>query len=147
MNFIIPLLAVGSLAFVASRKINRLGNLRVQFRDLANVKVSLLQTSLDLRINLINPENSTIIVNSIFSDVFLNGTKVSLINANFGQNILPRQTVTLKIPVQISNTGLIQSVIQKVTTGEIRSIQLSFVGFVDTNLGRINFNEIQEFSL
>ena len=147
MNLSIPLLALVSLAFFASRKINRLGNLRVQFRDLANVKVSLLQTSLDLRINLINPENSTIIVNSIFSDVFLNGTKVSLINANFGQNILPRQTVTLKIPVQISNTGLIQSVIQKVTTGEIKSIQLSFVGFVDTNLGRINFNEIQEFSL
>jgi hypothetical protein len=61
MNFIIPLLVVGSLAFVASRKINRLGNLRVQFKDLANVKISLLQTSLDLRINLINPE----IINSI----------------------------------------------------------------------------------
>jgi len=147
MNFILPLAVTGLLAVFAKRSVSRLTNIRVQFKDLTNVKVSLLRTTMDLRLNIINPENTNVQINSVFADVLINDRKAGLVNASFSQRIAARQTVTVKLPITVSNSSTIQTIIQAVIRGEVKGVKIGFVGFVDTSVGRVSFTESQEFNL
>lgn len=123
-------------------------SLKFGVRDYSISDLNLSAGTAVLKINIYikNPLLVGVLVRAITGDVYAQGVKVGNVNTTYDYKISGRKTHILPILVNLNLSNVGSAVMQNIATGDIKTLELRFDGFVAvgeyyTNIPvKLNFN-------
>lgn len=120
MNFLIPVIVVGGyLAYKAVSTQRTADALDIKVTGLNDLVITLWETKFKLTLNAGNPTSKPLTINEIHLNLLWGDSQIGSVNL-YGENVtLPaKQQTTLTLPVSLSNTGVVSSLIKAIENGQ-----------------------------
>jgi len=140
MNLLPIAILFGAGYFFLNRKVSAAQNLRVELNDIAidleATKRSLFtQIYYKVRLNLVNTESASIVVQNIQLQAFSGSTRLGNLSSQQKITVDARSNKVVQLTAVVSSFGLVTELVSILR--EQTPIEISVNGVVDTDLGRI----------
>jgi len=142
LNPILILLGAGAGLYYFRNTFRTAKNVSYQFDGIFLTEANLKGIKGYIKIKLFNPDKGVIVLNQIAGTISAEGTNAVNFSSEKGARLQPNTTTTAIVNYQISVANLAFAavpIIQKIVNGE--SLNFEVNGFIDTNVGRVNFNQ------
>ena len=125
-NFVLPILAIGAIAFIALRRGSFAKNLQYTFRSIA-LRGKLFSPKIVVTIGIQNPSNQTATIKSIVAKMLWNGAEFANLTTFQTLKILPNSETPLSITAEPSVLGLYDT-IKSLIKGGLKNGKLEING-------------------
>ena len=139
---ILILAGAGIGYYIFINKFRTAKNLTYQFDTIGLKDANLRRIKGYIKVKLFNPDKASITVNQIAGNISIDGGNAFNFSSDTKAELRPNTTTTAVINFEISVPGLaLQAIpiVRKILTGG--SLDFLVTGFIDTNVGRVNFTK------
>lgn len=140
---ILLLVGAGAGLYFFRNKFRTAQNISYQFDTIGLTDANLRRIKGYIKIKLFNPDRSKITLNQIAGNISIDGGNAFNFSSDKKAELQPNTTTTAIVNFEISVPNLaLQAVpiVNKILTGE--SLEFLVTGFIDTNVGRLNFTKV-----
>lgn len=143
LNPILILVGAGAGLYFFRNKFRTAKNVTYQLDTIGLTKVNLRSIKGYIKIKLFNPDKGEITVNQIAGNINIDGGNSFNFSSEQSVSLQPNTTTTVAVNFEISVANLAFQaipIIRKLIGGENVAFLVS--GFIDTNIGRVNFTKV-----
>jgi hypothetical protein len=142
LNPILILLGAGAGLYYFRNTFRTAKNVSFQFDTIGLTSIDTRAIKGYIKLKLFNPDRAVITLRQIAGTISAEGSNAVNFSSQTGASLLPNTTTTAVVNFEISLANLAFSavpIVQKIINGEALSFEVN--GFIDTNVGRVNFTK------
>lgn len=117
--------------------------------NLTSLKLNLAKTRsalflnlfFDVRIKIQNPTNSSIKINHVYIEIFVNGKPLGGVTKPESFTISVNSSTDINFTAKLQTGTIVNQIIDILQNGSAEDLQISGEGYIETSLGRIPFKK------